>query len=57
MRPQQEIDGVAGLVDGTVQILPLALNLDVGLVHAPTTLDLRLWIGKLKRSPALLRQI
>src|SRR5450756_1905413 len=42
MRPQQEIDGVACLVHGTVQILPLALNLDVCLVHAPTPADLAL---------------
>src|SRR5450756_466556 len=40
MRPQQEIDGVACLVNGTIQILPLAPNLDVCLVHAPTPADL-----------------
>ena len=40
MRPQQEIDSVTCLVDGTVQILPLALDLDVGLVHPPASAGL-----------------
>ena len=32
---QQEIDRVASLVDGTVQVFLLACDLDVGLVYAP----------------------
>src|ERR1019366_8563528 len=47
MRPQQEIDGVACLLDGTVQILPLAPNLDVCLVHAPAPPDLALGVPEL----------
>ncbi|MGF6605004.1 hypothetical protein P3T23_009765, partial [Paraburkholderia sp. GAS448] len=27
MGPQQEVDGVAGLVDGAIQIFPLAIDL------------------------------
>lgn len=33
---KQETDGFALLVDGAVQILPDALDLDIGLIHAPT---------------------
>lgn len=35
MGSQQEIDGVAFLVDGPVQIFPVAFDLDICLVHAP----------------------
>jgi hypothetical protein len=33
MRGQQEVNGLAFLIDGTVQILPLPIDLDVGFVH------------------------
>src|ERR1700751_2029587 len=33
---KQEVNGVAVLVQGAIQILPLPLDLDVGLVHTPT---------------------
>ena len=33
---KQEIDRVAITIDGSVQVLPLASNFDVGLIHAPT---------------------
>jgi hypothetical protein len=36
----QEVDGLVVLVDGALEILPLALDLDVRLVHSPT---LALW--------------
>jgi len=42
MRSQQEIDGVACLIDSTVQILPLAPDPDVCLVHSPTPANLAL---------------
>ena len=32
---QQEVDRLAGLVHGAVQVFPDALDLDVSLVHAP----------------------
>lgn len=32
---QQEVDGVAGFVHGTIEVCPLAPHLEVGLVHAP----------------------
>jgi hypothetical protein len=31
MGPQQEVDGVAGLVDGAIQIFPLAIDLKATL--------------------------
>lgn len=37
--PQKEVDGVAALVDRAVQVLPLAADLDVGLVHPPALFD------------------
>jgi hypothetical protein len=36
MGAQQEIDRVAFLVDGAVQIFPLASDLDAGFIHPPT---------------------
>src|SRR6266704_5249653 len=33
---EEEVDGLARLVDGAVEIIPLAFDLDVGFVHAPT---------------------
>ena len=36
---QQEIDGGAGLVYRTVQVFPLARDLDISLVHAPALAD------------------
>ena len=36
IRSQQEVDGVPGLVDGPIQIRPLAPDPHVGLVHPPT---------------------
>jgi hypothetical protein len=32
---EQEVDGLAFFVNGTVQILPLAFDLDVGFVNQP----------------------
>ena len=32
---EQEVDGFSLLVDGTVKVLPDALDVDVGLIHAP----------------------
>lgn len=32
---EQEIHGVAGLIDRPVQVLPVAFHLDIGFVHAP----------------------
>ncbi|MGF6482812.1 hypothetical protein QFZ91_005039 [Paraburkholderia sp. JPY419] len=39
MGPQQEVDGVASLVDGAIQVFPLAIDLNVGLIDAPTLAD------------------
>ena len=39
MCPQQEINGVTCLINSTVQLLPLAPNLDVCLVHPPAPPD------------------
>jgi hypothetical protein len=39
MGPQQKIDGVTSLVDGAVQVFPLALYLNVGLVDTPALAD------------------
>ena len=36
---QQEIDCIAVAVDRAVQVLPLACDLDVGLIHPPTQAD------------------
>lgn len=38
---QQDVDGlaIAMLVDGAVEVLPDALDLDVGLIHAPAAAD------------------
>ncbi|MGF6291519.1 hypothetical protein OKW50_006871 [Paraburkholderia youngii] len=36
---QQEVNRVAGLVDGAVQIFPLPLDFDVGLIDTPTLAD------------------
>ena len=36
---QQEIHRVARLVDGTIQVFPLAFDLDVGLINAPALAD------------------
>src|SRR6266581_894263 len=33
---REEIDGLAGLIKRAIKIAPLALDLDVHLVHAPT---------------------
>jgi len=33
---QQEIDGLAGLIHRTIEGIPVAFDLDVGLIHAPT---------------------
>ena len=35
MGAQQEVDGVAVLVDGPVEIFPVALDADVCLIHSP----------------------
>ncbi len=35
VRAEPELDGVTNAVDGTVDIHPLATNLDVGFVHMP----------------------
>ncbi|CAE6944324.1 hypothetical protein R69927_07843 [Paraburkholderia domus] len=35
MRPQQEIDRIAGLVHCAIQVFPLAAHLDVGFIHPP----------------------
>ena len=39
LRRQQEVDGLALLVDSAVEILPDALDFDVCLIHAPATAD------------------
>ena len=39
---QKEIDGFAFLVDGTVEVLPDPLDLDVSLVHSPAAANLAL---------------
>jgi len=36
---QQEVDGLAMLVDGAVEVFPDALDLDVRLIHAPVAAD------------------
>ena len=36
---QQEVNRVAGLVDGAVQIFPLPLDFDVGLIDTPALAD------------------
>ena len=36
---QQEVDRLAFLVDGPIQIFPYAFDLDVGLVHPPAMTD------------------
>jgi hypothetical protein len=33
--PEQKIDGVARLIDCAIQVLPLAFDLDIALVHPP----------------------
>jgi len=32
---QQEINGLAGLIHGTIEVIPLAFDLDIRLIHAP----------------------
>ena len=39
VRPEQEVHSVAVPINGAVQILPLAADLDAGLVHAPAPAD------------------
>jgi hypothetical protein len=39
MSREQEIDSLPPLVDGAVEVFPLALDLDVSLVHPPTLAD------------------
>jgi hypothetical protein len=39
MRPQQEIDRIAGLVHRAIQVLLLAAHLDVGFIHPPAPAD------------------
>ena len=39
LRRQQEVDGLALLVDGAVEVFPDVLDLDVRLVHAPAAAD------------------
>jgi hypothetical protein len=39
LRRQQEVDGLAVLVDGAVEVSPDALDFDVGLIHAPAAAD------------------
>jgi hypothetical protein len=46
---KQEVDRVAGAVDGPVQVLPLATDLDVRLVHPPTCADRTLASAKHRR--------
>ena len=36
---EQEVNGLAVLVDGAVEVFPGALDLDVRLVHAPVGAD------------------
>jgi hypothetical protein len=36
LRDQQEVDSLALLVDGAVEVFPDTLDFDVGLIHAPT---------------------
>src|SRR5882672_11084594 len=36
---QQEIDGLALLVDGAIQVVPAAMNGDVSLIHTPRSAD------------------
>jgi len=36
---QQEVDGLALLVDNAVEVFPEALDIDVGLIHAPAAAD------------------
>ena len=35
MLRQQEIDGLAGLIHSAIEVIPLAFDLDIGLVHPP----------------------
>jgi hypothetical protein len=39
LRRQQEVDGLAMLVDGALEVFPDALDFDVGLIHAPAAAD------------------
>src|SRR6266702_77639 len=32
---QQDIDGLAGLIHGAIEVIPLPFDLDIRLVHAP----------------------
>src|SRR6266571_5381050 len=36
---QQEINGLTGLIDRAIEVIPLTFDLDVGLVHPPTDQD------------------
>src|SRR5882672_1540282 len=39
VRSQQEVNGLALLVDGAVQVVPTTTNRDIGLVHTPRSAD------------------
>ena len=39
LRRQQEVDGLAMLVGGAVEVFPEALDVDIRLVHAPAAAD------------------
>ena len=46
MGAQQEVDGVAVLVDGPVEIFPVALDADVCLIHSPALSNWQLATAK-----------
>ena len=49
VRWKQEIDPLAELVDAAIQVLPLATDQDVRLVHAPRQSDRQLTLSKHRR--------
>jgi hypothetical protein len=36
LRGEQKVNGLAGLIHGAIEVVPLPFDLDVGLVHTPT---------------------
>ena len=57
---EEEINGLAALIDGAMPIVPLAFDLDVGLVQAPAdphrvlaAMEHRLQLGAVLQEPAI----
>src|SRR5450830_714809 len=43
---QQEIDGLSFFVDGAIEVFPLPVDLDLGLIHPPAATDRALILSK-----------